>query len=93
LGREAFLKKYGYKYSRQYLLHYNESVYDFKAIAGVALGKQQGYPLKANEFSGGAATVVPVLVKLGFSVLKTPHPAAYLVIGKTYFRKSLVPTV
>ena len=66
--RKAFLKKYGYKYSRLYLLDYNENVYDSKAIAGVAFGKQHGTPLKANEFSGGAATVIPTLVKLGFSV-------------------------
>lgn len=90
LGREAFLKKYGYKYSRLYLLHYNQNVYDSKAIAGVAFGKQHGAPLRANEFSGGAATVVPVFEKLGFSVQKAIHPATYLAIGKTYFRKALV---
>lgn len=90
LGRDVFLKNYGYKYSRLYPLHYKGQTYDSKAIAGVAFGKQHGTPLKANEFSGGAGTVVPTLRKLGFPVQETPHPAKYLVKGTTYFRKDLV---
>jgi 5-methylcytosine-specific restriction protein A len=92
LGRDAFLKKYGFKYSRLYPMRYGGRTYDSKAIAGVAYGKQHGSPLKAREFSGGVTTVIPVLHKLGFSVGKAPHPADVLEIGKTYARKFLVET-
>lgn len=90
LGRDEFLKKYGFAYSRKYPLHFDGKTYDSKAILGVAFGKQFGVPLKAKEFSGGLATVVPVLSGLGFVVPETPHPARYLVVGQTYFRKDLV---
>jgi 5-methylcytosine-specific restriction protein A len=36
LGRDVFLKQYGYKYSRLYPVRYQGRVYDSKAIAGVA---------------------------------------------------------
>lgn len=90
LGRENFLKQYGYAYSRKYPLHYNGKVYDSKAIAGVAFGKQFGAALKAKDFSGGTATVVPVLKKLGFSAIEASHPTRHLVVGQIYFRKDLV---
>lgn len=73
LGRAEFLGKYGYKHSRLYLLKYNGRVYDSKAIAGVAFGKQHGTPLKAKDFSGGLATVVPALKLLGFDLLMGRH--------------------
>jgi 5-methylcytosine-specific restriction protein A len=90
LGRDIFLKKYGFKYSRLYPIRYGGRTYDSKAIAGVAFGKQHGSPLKAGEFSGGLDTVIPVLRKLGFSVGEASHPANVLEIGKTYARKHLV---
>lgn len=89
LGREEFLKLYGYKYSRLYPLHHDGKTYDSKAIAGAAFGKQHGTALRAQDFSAGAATVVPVLGQLGFHVKATPHPIANLVKGTTYFRKDL----
>jgi len=90
LGRDSFLKHYGYKFSRLYPLHHNGKTYDSKAIVGVAYGKQHGTALKARDFSGGAATVVPTLHRLGFPVKETPHPIASLVKGTTYFRKNLL---
>lgn len=90
LGREQFLEKYGYKHSRLYLLQYNDRFYDSKAIAGVGVGKQHGMALKAKEFSGGLATVVPVLRKLGFHIAEPEHPASALTLGTTYMRKDLV---
>lgn len=90
LGRENFLKQYGYKYSRLYPLHHKGKTYDSKAIAGVAYGKQHGTALRAKDFSGGVATVVPALGRLGFHVNETPHPIASLVKGTTYFRKDLL---
>ncbi|MBM0105822.1 HNH endonuclease [Steroidobacter sp. S1-65] len=90
LGRDVFLKRYGFKYSRLYPLRYNERVYDSKAIAGVAYGKQHGTPLRAGEFSGGLATVIPALKRLGFDADVAPHPLSRLGIGATYERKHLI---
>jgi 5-methylcytosine-specific restriction protein A len=89
LTRDVFLKTYGYKASRLYPLPLNGRRYDSKAIVGVAFGKQHGTPLKYSEFSGGLATVVPVLERLGFPVLETPNPAVALTPGRTYSRKEL----
>ena len=89
MGRDEFLKKYGYKHSRLYPLHYEGHTYDSKAIAGVAFGKQHGTPLLAKDFSGGLATVVPTLATLGFSATAARHPVEQLVMGTTYFRKDL----
>lgn len=36
LGSDKFLKRFGYKHSRLYPLHYGGKTYDSKAIAGVA---------------------------------------------------------
>lgn len=90
LGRKEFLKKYGYKYSRQYLLSYNNHFYDSKAIFGVAYGIQHDSPLLSKEFSGGIATVVPVLIKLGFQIVPPEHPSFTLKLGVVYTRKNLI---
>ncbi|HBO0353839.1 TPA: DUF3883 domain-containing protein [Pseudomonas aeruginosa] len=72
LGRVAFLKRYGFGKSRDYLVRNPRTgeLCDSKAIVGVAFGKQfpnQGV-LGAEDFSGGEATVVPLLQSLGFEV-------------------------
>ena len=81
LGREAFLKKYGFGPARHVLLEHGTQRYDSKAIAGVAYGNQfpDRGPLKSGEFSGGEETVGQVLKQLGFKVLDalsidTPRP-------------------
>ncbi|MHC5177448.1 HNH endonuclease [Serratia rhizosphaerae] len=89
IGRDKFLKIYGFKPSRKYHLQHNGKRYDSKAIVAVACGYEFGQPLKSKDFSGGAKTVVPVLQKLGFEVLETPHPFGYLVSGTLYQRKAL----
>jgi 5-methylcytosine-specific restriction protein A len=61
----------------------NGRIYDSKAIVGVAFGKQHGKPLLAKEFSGGLATVVPTLSRLGFSASAARHPVELLVEGAT----------
>jgi hypothetical protein len=70
LGQDAFLDKYGYAAARRYRLVHDGKNYDSKAIVGVAFGHQfpaRG-PLSYKEFSGGEATVVPLLERLGFVV-------------------------
>jgi hypothetical protein len=70
IGQDAFLKKYGYSPARRYRLVHNGKSYDSKAIVGVAFGRQfpERGPLLYTEFSGGEATIVPLLEKLGFVV-------------------------
>ncbi|MEW2359154.1 HNH endonuclease signature motif containing protein [Spirillospora sp. NPDC029432] len=69
MGRERFLKAYGFDPARQYLLHYNGTYYDSKAIVGVAYRSVAGRPLSAAEFSGGRQTVGRLLTRLGFDVV------------------------
>lgn len=70
LGAEGFLSKYGYRPARTYFVVRNGRRYDSKAIAGVAVGKEHldRGPLRADEFSGGDATVRAKLEALGFVV-------------------------
>lgn len=69
LGRDEFLAKYGFNKARSYLVIRDDKRYDSKAIAGAAHGYlRDSHPLRANEFSGGAATVVAKLQQLGFDV-------------------------
>jgi hypothetical protein len=74
LGRTAFLSKYGFGKSRDFLVREPRTGYlcDSKAIVGAAFGYQypdEG-PLKASDFSGGEATVAPRLQSLGFEVVR-----------------------
>lgn len=70
LGQGAFLAKHGFGPSRSYRLRYEGSDYDSKAIVGVAHGyaRPDLGPLKAENFSGGNATVRRLLEGLGFEV-------------------------
>lgn len=71
LGSEKFYKKYGFGKALKFFLLYEGKHYDSKAIVAVAHRYQFGKPLK-NTFSGGLATVVPVLDRLGFKVVSKP---------------------
>ncbi|WP_285361443.1 DUF3883 domain-containing protein [Pseudomonas sp. fls2-241-TYG-175] len=74
MGREGFLKRYGYGQSRDFLVRNpkNGELCDSKAIAGVAYGKQHlnEEALTAKAFSGGEKTVVPTLEALGYEVIR-----------------------
>jgi hypothetical protein len=70
LGREEFLRRYGFGPARDYVLVNDGKRYDSKAIVGVAYGFQhpdEG-PLASSEFGGGRGTVIPVLQSLGFEI-------------------------
>jgi hypothetical protein len=74
LGRDEFLVRHGFGKSRDYLVQNprTNELADSKAIAAAALKHQ--FPelrgLRATDFSGGEATVVPVLERLGFRVVR-----------------------
>ncbi|RFU40626.1 HNH endonuclease [Actinomadura logoneensis] len=74
LGRDEFLRRYGFKEARTYLLVHEDAFYDSKAIAGVAHRHTAGRPLTAGEFSGGEKHAVRVLRSLGFEVRSTRTP-------------------
>ncbi|GAA4635894.1 hypothetical protein GCM10023196_083390 [Actinoallomurus vinaceus] len=68
MGRDAFLDKYGFRRALRYRLRYNGTLYDSKAIAGVAHGYLPGEsPLR--DFSGGIGHAVTALQRLGFEVI------------------------
>lgn len=69
LGQDAFLKRYGFGKARNFILLHAGRRYDSKAIVGAAYGHQFSEPLKSTDFSGGLATVVPLLGRLGFKVV------------------------
>src|SRR6266478_2064250 len=70
LGRDSFLKKYGFGRARSYVLQKDGHSYDSKAIAGAAHGYLPGHvALKPKQFSGGEATVRRTLKGLGFIVV------------------------
>ena len=71
VGREQFLAERGFGQG-EYLLTHDGRRYDSKAVAGVAHQYATGTPLRAQDFSGGAASVKPALERLGFQVVHVP---------------------
>lgn len=73
LGQDAFLAKYKYAPATRYRLAHDGKSYDSKAIVGAAFSYQfpERGPLRSDEFSGGEATVVPLLQRLGFQLEDT----------------------
>jgi 5-methylcytosine-specific restriction enzyme A len=73
LGRTNFLRTYGFRRSRDYVLMHKGRPYDSKAIAGVAHRYLPGGNLlSSKEFSGGEKAAAGKLRELGFDV---PDPA------------------
>ena len=71
LGREPFLKKYGFAKSAKYYLVHEGRKYDSKALIGAAHFYEFGQPLLPSEFSGGESHTVKKLRDLGFTVIST----------------------
>jgi dynein-related subfamily AAA family protein len=72
LGREAFLEKYGFGHSRDYVLVDDGKQYDSKAILGAAHGFEfpdEG-PLRYSDFSGGTGGTIDKLSELGFEATR-----------------------
>ncbi len=69
IGRDAFLARYGFGPSREYVMVENGQEYDSKALLGAAYSHQfQGAePLRPRDFSGGDETRRS-LERLGFEV-------------------------
>jgi hypothetical protein len=69
LGGDAFLRRYGFGRSPEYLLWQQGQTYDSKAILGVALRHADGEPATSEEFNGGVSGAAQVLTELGFTVI------------------------
>src|SRR5690349_15390903 len=69
VGQEAFLDRYGFAASREYVLHHGGHDYDSKAVLGAAVGHATGTPATSAEFSGGKSGAAKVLRNLDFEVL------------------------
>lgn len=74
LGRTAFLSRYGFGKAREFMVRDARTgqLCDSKGIVGAAFGYQfpEEGPLAAADFSGGEATVLPTLQRLGFEVIR-----------------------
>ena len=69
IGRNAFLRNYGFGRARSYFAEYAGKRYDSKAIVGAAHGYLPGQSaLAPYDFSGGDAVVGALLERLGFKV-------------------------
>lgn len=79
LGGEAFRAKYGFGKAKNWFVVRSGKLYDSKAIAGVAVGKQHPDrgPLTSNDFTGGEHTVKRVLEDLGFTVWSSDATAPF----------------
>jgi hypothetical protein len=88
LGPDEFLARHKHEPNRGLVVLRNGHQYDSKAIFGVAWGYQfpEEGPLAATDFSGGYATVVKYLERLGFEVidLRAANENEGLVRGHTY---------
>lgn len=72
LGRDEFLRKYGFSESRSYEVVVDGRQYPSKAILGVAHEFATGTPLTSLDFTGGQSVTVPKLQQLGFQVVSSP---------------------
>lgn len=66
LGADEFRSTYGFGPARRLVLVYDGRTYDSKAIVGVAHGYATGEFWRAKDFTGGIASVVRTLQRLGF---------------------------
>ncbi len=75
MGRDAFLKKYGFRKLRSCFIIQGERRYDAKAIVSAAHGYDRPDlgPLPTQDFSSGNAKVTRFLESLGFDVMNIPR--------------------
>ena len=84
MGKDAFLRAYGFKDSTRYHLRHSGRSYPSKAILGVTLG------LEADDFFGGVADTVRTLGKLGFHVRNSVTGEIVDALGLDAIRKAMI---
>lgn len=77
LGRDAFLARYGFGRSTEYLVEVDGRLYDSKALLGAAhqWASPDRRPLPHSAFSGGCTAAVRFLEGLGFAVHRVSDDA------------------
>lgn len=101
IGRDAFLRRYGFGQSRSYFVRYEGRLYDSKVIAGAAhaYSSEGAKPLRYFDFSGGFATVQATLNRLGFEVVSGAAAPALkewretFVVGANYTRDQIAELI
>ena len=75
IGRDEFVRTYGFRKARRFFLEVKGRLYDSKANVGVAHGYEfpQLGPLGPYDFSGGEKTVQRKLEDLGFTMRVLPR--------------------
>lgn len=74
LGRRKFLRQYGFGTARRYVLVHDGQSYDSKAILGVAHGFATGEFWRSDDRTGGLASAVSTLRRLGFDARDLGDP-------------------
>lgn len=85
VGQDAFLDRYGFAPSREYVLRYAENSYDSQAVLGAALGQATGTPATSAQFSGAKSGAAKVLRDLEFEVLSPEKDDTVAVVPTTSF--------
>jgi hypothetical protein len=75
-GAEEFLRRYGFKRSRGYVLVHRGRDYDSKAVLGAACRFATGAAAHWSDFSGGKDGAAKVLLSLGFEVTSPNDPGS-----------------
>ena len=72
IGRDKFLRKYGFGPAREYFIVQGDDLYDSKAVLGAAHGYAvpEAGPLGREDFSGGEQNTAKRLRQLGVEVKK-----------------------
>jgi 5-methylcytosine-specific restriction protein A len=77
VGREHFLRRYGFRESKDYFLIYNGQAYDSKAIVGVAHKfLPNGHVLSSREFTDRKGGAAKQLERLAFVIQTSGQVAA-----------------
>ncbi|GAB3460595.1 YDG/SRA domain-containing protein [Actinophytocola sediminis] len=84
-GAEGFRAFYGFGPAQRLILMRNGRAYDAKAIVGVAHGYATGTFWRSADFTGGVASVIRTLQKLGFDARHLsglPQPDSRAIFGE-----------
>jgi hypothetical protein len=74
LGEKEFLRRYGFRRARSYVLWHDGREYSSKAVLGAAYLQATGRPATWDEFSGGEEGAAKVLRTLRFDVIAEEEP-------------------
>lgn len=83
VGQDAFLDRYGFSYSKDYVLRHANHSYDSKALLGAAVGYSTGTAATSEDFSSSKTAAAKVLRNLDFEVLSPEKAESAEVVPTT----------